>query len=68
MFPILDLKEKLHLNKAVSIWERNNRTIVPEEIGFKLEVKTSTIQHPEAGNGVFLRTVNGERVYKTYID
>lgn len=53
MFPIQDLQEKMHTEDAISVWKSGNKQ-VKQKIGFWLNVKPSSINHIEAGDGVFL--------------
>lgn len=56
MFPIQDLRLKLHIDHPVSVWNDSNQK-VRNQVGFELIVAPSSIDHIEAGNGVFLKTV-----------
>ena len=41
-----------------SIWDNYKKDLIPkllDLIGFAMEVKVSSISHPQAGNGVFIK-------------
>ncbi|EGR29187.1 hypothetical protein IMG5_161370 [Ichthyophthirius multifiliis] len=57
MFPMFSLIETLDIEDLVSIWDYKYEKIMPNvklRTGFLLKVQESTIEHHQAGKGVFL--------------
>ncbi|CAD8111813.1 unnamed protein product [Paramecium primaurelia] len=57
MFPVQDLSLKLHTSDTMTIWEKSKTQRVTKNLGFKLNLRESTIDHSDAGEGVFLETL-----------
>ncbi|CAD8207230.1 unnamed protein product [Paramecium octaurelia] len=57
IFPIQDLSLKLHTSDSMTIWEKSKTQGVMKNLIFKPNLRESIIDHSNAGEGVFLETI-----------
>eukprot|EP01017_Pseudomicrothorax_dubius_P005142 TRINITY_DN11213_c0_g2_i3.p1 TRINITY_DN11213_c0_g2~~TRINITY_DN11213_c0_g2_i3.p1 ORF type:complete len:423 (+),score=60.60 TRINITY_DN11213_c0_g2_i3:146-1414(+) len=58
MFPIFSLKDEFETQTYFPIWQTDTeiKELIAKTMKYSLEVKLSSLEHHEAGNGVFLKT------------